>query len=167
MRMKKPYIATFDQVKISRQGEYGIIEYIEPNVSTTHLKIGPEVQRMTDQQTLDHHNQVLRVQQQMMLEYKHIAVEIPQGRPQIKYFRLGNQWTPRGDVLRCIISDGGPGRRAVVYIDDHELSLEEFGRLLTTYAGWGMRIVFVPDDRTDEEPEIEIRDPDDEESLSG
>lgn len=103
----------------------------------------------------------------MMLEYEHVAVEIPQGRPQIKYFRLGNQWSLHGDVLRCIISDGGPGGRAVVCIDDHELSLEEFGRLLTTYAGWGMRIVFVPDDRTDEEPEIEIRDPDDEESLSG
>lgn len=70
-------------------------------------------------------------------------------------------------MLRCIISDGGPDGRAVVWIDEYELSLEEFGRLLTTYAGWGMRIVFVPDDRTDEEPEIEIRDPDDEESLSG
>jgi len=26
MRMKKPYIATLDQVKISRQGEYGITD---------------------------------------------------------------------------------------------------------------------------------------------
>ena len=43
MRIKKPYIATLDQVKISRQGEHGIIEYIEPNVSTTYLKIGPEI----------------------------------------------------------------------------------------------------------------------------
>ena len=43
MRMKKPYIATLDQVKISREGEYGIIEYIEPNVSSVRLKIGPEV----------------------------------------------------------------------------------------------------------------------------
>lgn len=30
--------------------------------SHTHLKIGHEVQRMTDQEILDHHNQVLRVQ---------------------------------------------------------------------------------------------------------
>lgn len=161
MRMKKPYIATLDQVRIFRQGEYGIIEYVEPNVSTTHLKIGPEVQRMTDEEILNRYNQILRVQQRMMSEYEHVATEIPQGHPQIKYFGPGRQWVPRGDVLRCIISDGGPDGQAVIYIDDHELSLEEFGRLLTTHAGWGMRIVFVPDERTDEGPEIQIRDPDD------
>jgi hypothetical protein len=159
--MKKPYVVTLDQVRISRQDDYGIIEYVEPNVSTTHLKIGPKVQDMTDQEILDEHNRILRIQQQMRLEYEHIAVEIPPGRSQIKYFELGDQWTPRGDVLRCVISDGGPGGQAIIYIDDHELSLEEFGRLLTTYAGWGLRITFVPDDRTEEEPDIEIRDPDD------
>jgi hypothetical protein len=119
---------------------------------------------MTDQEILDEHNRILRIEQQMRLEYEHIAVEIPPGCPQIKYSELCNEWTPRGDVLRCVIGDGGPGGEAVLYIDEHELSLEEFGRLLTTYAGWGMRIVFVPDDRTEEEPDIEVRDPDDEES---
>ena len=162
MRMKKPYIATLDQVKISREDEYGIIEYIEPNVSSVRFKIGPEVPEMSDEEILDCHNRVLEAQQQAALEYEHIAVEIPEGRPQIKYFALGNQWTPRGDVLRCIIEDGGPDGEATIHIDDHELSLEEFGRLLTTHAGWGMRIAFVPDDRTYEEPEIEIREPDDE-----
>ena len=159
MRMKKPYIATLDQVKICRQGENAVIEYIEPNVRTTHLRIGPEIQAMTDQEILERHNQVLRAQQQMALEYEHIAIEIPPGRPQIKYFEPGDQWTPRGDVLRCVIEDGGPNGEAIIYIDDHELSLEEFGRLLVTHAGWGMRIVFVPDDRIDEEPEIVISDP--------
>ncbi len=28
-----------------------------------------------------------------------------------------------------------------------------------TYAGWGMRIAFVPDDRVAEEPEVEVREP--------
>lgn len=161
MRMKKLYIATLDQVRISREGYYGIIEYVEPNVFITRLKIGPQVHRMTDQEILDEHNRILRIQHQLASEYEHIAIEIPPGRPQIKYFEAGDQWTPRGDVLRCIIDDGGPGGTAVIHIDDHELSLQEFGRLLTTYAGWGMRIVFVPDDRIDEEPEIEIRDRDD------
>ncbi|MBL7062397.1 MAG: hypothetical protein ISS54_06655 [Dehalococcoidia bacterium] len=160
MRMKKPYVATLDQVRITREGEYGVIEYLEPNVSGVHLKLGPEVQVMTDKEILDCHNRILEVQQRMAMEYEHVAVEIPEGRPQIEYFALGNQWTPRGDVIRCIIGSGLDGE-AVIYIDDHELSLEEFGGLLTTYAGWGMRIVFVPDDRTDEEPEIVIREPDD------
>ena len=133
-RNEKPYVATLDQVRISREGEYGIIEYIESNVSGVQLKIGPKIQGMSDQEILDCHNRILRMQKQLALEYEHIAIEIPEGRPQIKYYRRGNQWAPRGDVLRW---------------------------LLTTYAGWGMRIVFVPDDRTYEEPEIEIRDPDD------
>jgi len=70
-------------------------------------------------------------------------------------------------VLRCVIDDGGPDRNAVIYIDDHKLSLEEFGRLLTTYADWAVRAVFIPDDQIDDEPEIEVRDPDDEKGHSG
>src|SRR3990172_6149222 len=112
MRMKKPYVAALDQVKISRQGDYGIIEYIEPNVSTTHLRIGPEVQEMTDQQILDSHNECLRVQQELASRYEHVAIEVPVGRPQIKYSERCGQWTPRGDVLRCAIGDGGPDGEA-------------------------------------------------------
>ena len=48
----------------------------------------------------------------------------------------------------------------LVYIDDKELRLQEFGRLLRTYAGWGMRITFVPDDRITDKPEVEVREPD-------
>jgi hypothetical protein len=48
---------------------------------------------------------------------------------------------------------------ATVWIDDHELSLREFGRLLTTHAGWGMRIVFVPEDDLNAMHPIEIREP--------
>jgi hypothetical protein len=31
--------------------------------------------------------------------------------------------------------------------------------LLVTYAGWGMRIEFTPDDETDRRPRLEVRDP--------
>lgn len=161
MRIKKPYIATLDQVRISRQGESGVIEYREPNVSSVQLKIGPQIQGMSDQEILDAHNQILHIQQQMSAEYENIAFEIPVGKPQIEYSGLCRQWSPRGDVLRCVISDGGPNLEAVIHIDDQELSLAEFGRLLTTHAGWGMRIVFVPDDRLAEEPETVVLDPGD------
>lgn len=42
-----------------------------------------------------------------------------------------------------------------------EPSWDEFGRLLTTYAGWGMRVTFVPDDRVHENPEVDVREPKD------
>lgn len=159
-RMKKPYIATLDQVRISRQGESGIIEYNEPNIFTTHLIIGPQVNMMSDQEILDKHNQILQAQQQLAAEYEHIAFKIPVGRPQMEFSKTCQQWAPRGDVLRCEIDDSGPDGEAVIYIDDQELSWVEFGRLLTTHTGWGMRIVFVPDDRVNEEPEIIVLDPD-------
>ncbi|MBE0480532.1 MAG: hypothetical protein IBX68_06090 [Dehalococcoidia bacterium] len=161
MRLKKPYIATLNQVRISREGECGVIEYVEPDVWRTHLQIGPEVAIMADQEILDRHNHNLRIQEKLLLEYENVAIEIPEGHPQIKYSKASGQWTPRGDVLRCVIDDRGPDREAIIHIDDHELSLVDFGRLLTTYAGWGMRITFVPEELVHEEPRIVIREPDD------
>jgi hypothetical protein len=61
------------------------------------------------------------------------------------------------EVSYAVRSMGG---EAVIFIDDQELSLAEFGRLLTTYATWGMRVVLVPDDRVNEKPEIIVLDPD-------
>ena len=51
------------------------------------------------------------------------------------------------------------GAGPAVCIDDGKLGLAEFGRLLNVYAGWGMRIAFVPADEVTEQPEIEVRDP--------
>jgi hypothetical protein len=44
-----------------------------------------------------------------------------------------------------------------IHIDDEELSLAEFGRLLRVHAGWGMRIAFVPEEFISENPKVEIR----------
>jgi hypothetical protein len=160
VRLKKPYIASPEQVRITREGEYAIIEYADSSVMTVHLKIGPEIGKMSDQDILDLHNDIVRTQEEMAAEYEHVAVEIPHGRPQIEYHSMADQWTPRGGVLRCVIGDGGAEEGPIFYIDEEELTLREFGRLLSTYAGWGMRIIFVPDDRLMEQPPIEIRDPD-------
>jgi hypothetical protein len=162
MRYKKPRTATLDEVIISREGEYAVIEFREPGISTMNLKLGPKMKKMTDRQILNAFNKTVRAMEEMRKEYVHRPVEIPSGKPQIKYFEAGDQWVPRGDVLRCVIEDGGPDCEATVWIDDRELSLREFGRLLTTHAGWGMRIVFVPDDELDAMHPIEIREPENE-----
>jgi hypothetical protein len=44
--------------------------------------------------------------------------------------------------------------------DGRERPLEEFGKLLSTYEGWGMRIEFTPDDATERRPRLEVREPD-------
>ena len=62
-------------------------------------------------------------------------------------------------VVRCCISDNDKNQ-AVITIDDHELNTEEFGRMLVTFAGRGMRIEFVPDEEVHQRPELVIREPD-------
>ena len=135
-----------------------MITYKDPSVAVVHLKVGPSVQSMTDAEVVDLHNCVLQAQEKRAHKHEHVAIEIPAGRPQITYTKECDQWVPRGSVLRCVVHDGGPAGEATIEIDDHELSLVEFGKLLTTCAGWGMRIIFVPRDETEQSPEIEVRD---------
>lgn len=158
MRLKHPYRASLDEIRISRHGEEAVIEYVEPGFWTTHLRLGPEVQQLTDREILERHNAVIETQERLSAEYEHVAIEIPPGRPQVEHSSWTGGWVPRGDVLRCVIDDGAGGE-PVIHIDDQELSWKEFGRLLTTFAGWGMRLVVVPEDDTHLEPRIEVREP--------
>ena len=158
MRKKRPRVAMPDEVKITRQGDEAIIEFLDPDIATTHLRIGPEVHSMSDEEILDVFNEGQMFMELRAKADKYVAVEVPEGSEQIRYHQDAYQWVPRGGVLRCVIGDDVEGE-AIIHIDDHELSLAEFGRLLTTYAGWGMRIVFVADDETAKTPRIEIREP--------
>ena len=167
MKRKECYIARLDEVSITREGDSAVIQYKEAGILTTHLKIGPEIAGMSDEVILELFNNTLRAQAQLAAEYKHVAVEVPLGSPQIKYFARGYQWCPRGAVLRCLVGDDENGQ-LVVGIDAEDLSLEEFGRMLTTHAGWGMRIEFVPEDQLHRRPALEVREPDPEnESAEG
>src|SRR3989337_4097739 len=99
-RPKKPIIATMHAVRIYWEGESAIINYKNPSIGGVHLKIGPNINEMTDQDILDLHNQILSKRDKFASEYHHVAVEIPVDKPQIKYSDNSTQWVPRGDVLR-------------------------------------------------------------------
>lgn len=157
-RLKKPRPATLDEVRITREQDGAQIESLDGKTSTIHLTLGAAVHNMSDVEILGRLNETLRVQQMMAQNYRHVAVEIPEGKPQVRYSPRGDQWVPRGGVLRCLIDDGGPNDEATVTIDDNELTMREFSSLLKTYAGWGMRIIFVPDGELHKTPTIEVRD---------
>jgi hypothetical protein len=159
--MKEPRRASIDEIRITRKDHVATIVHADPTVSTVHLTIGPQI-GMSDSDILDLLNATIEAQDRLAAEYDHTLIEIPPGRPQIRFHEGSEQWVPRGDVLRCQLEDDEAGE-LVIYVDDQELSLHEFGKLLRTYAGWGMRISFVPEDRVDEHPEIEVREPDEDE----
>ena len=50
----------------------------------------------------------------------------------------------RASTDQLALDDGGQDGEVTVHIDGNELSLAEFGQLLKYYAGWGMRVTFVP-----------------------
>ncbi len=162
MKRKQRYIVRLDEVTVRREGEYAVIEYKEEGIPATHLNIGPELSAMSDEEIVELYNDGLRAQAQVASEHKHVAVEVPLNSAQIRYSKRCDQWVPRGGVLRCLIEDDAE-KTVVVRIDDHELSLEEFGRLLTTYSGWGMRIEFVPEEEVHRRPAHEVREPKSEE----
>ena len=114
---------------------------------------------MTDADIADLYNDILESQQQLLAEWDTTVIEGPVGEKQIDYHEMCDQWVPRGDVLRCIIDDGGPDGEVTIHIDDKELSLTEFGRLLRVHAGWGMRTAFVPDVSITKTPTVKVRKP--------
>jgi hypothetical protein len=154
-------VVSLDEVRITRRGQTVEFEYADEAMGGMSLHVGVDVEAMSDDDLLEKHNQTVQAMEAAAAAYEHVAVEVPIGRPQIRYFELGDQWTPRGHVVRCVVHDGALDAEVTIEIDDRELSLREFGRLLSTYAGWGMRLVFVPDDSIHEDPIIEVREPED------
>ncbi len=86
MRKKKPRIARLDQVTISRDGEDAIIEFRDPAIATTHLRIGPQVQQMTDEEILLAFNRTITAQMRNRDELgEYVAIEVPVGSPQVEH----------------------------------------------------------------------------------
>lgn len=163
MRLKRPRVASLDEVRITRTDIETVIAFADPQISTTHLQIGPEVQQMSDEEILSLFNDGVEAREEFARSYEYVAVQVPAGRPQVEYSETCDEWTPRGDVLRCVIDDGGRDGEPTFHVDDQQLSLRDLGRMLVTYAGWGMRIVFVPDHELHETSCIEVREPDEKE----
>jgi hypothetical protein len=158
---RRPHTASPDELNITRDGDYVIIAYADDSVATTQFKLGRErIAAMTDDEIIALWNEHLEARDAAMASHEHIAVEVPPGRPQIAFFAPGNQWTPRGHVLRCLVlgSSGDPDE-PFVSVDDRDLTPSEFARIVGTFGGWGMRIVFVPDDEIHDEPVVEVREP--------
>jgi hypothetical protein len=158
MDSKLRYTASLNDVTITRNGDCARIEYKEVGIPATRLEIGPEIADMSNEDILEAYNECLKNEAKLAAEGKHVAFEVPLGAGQIEYFSRCDQWVPRGGVLRCLIQDDEHGQ-LIIKIDEQALSLRQFGKLLGTYAGWGMRIEFMPEDEVHRRPVLEVREP--------
>ena len=157
-RKKRPGRMELDAERIERQADTAILTPRDPGMAAVHLRIGPQLARMSDEEILACYNETIVARDRLAAGRPYVATEVPPGRPQLRNVPDSDQWVPRGGVVRCVVEDDEEGQ-AIIRVDDRELSLAEFGRLLVTYAGWGMRIEFTPEDATDRRPRLEVRDP--------
>ena len=160
MRKKRPRPASLDQIRITREGETAVIEYADPSVRVVNLQVGPSLAEMADGEVLELFNDMLEAQAEIAAGVDPTLTEIPPGLPQIEYNERSDQWVPRGQVLRCHI-EGDAEQGTIIQIDDMELDMAAFGQMLQVFSGFGMRIAFVDEEEVTEEPEIAVREPDD------
>jgi hypothetical protein len=154
--MKPPGEIAVGEIGIKRQNEPATPAPRDPNLAVSHLQGVPELAETRDKNILPFSSTSIAAQEQFADEHEYIATEIPPGEPQIRYYPKTRQWLSRGEVIRCVLKD--VNGRVVICSDDNELSLDDLGTLLLTYAGWGMRIEFMPDDAIEERPPVEIND---------
>jgi hypothetical protein len=162
---KRPYVASADQIRITRNGDDAIFEYADDAVATTHVRFGAEkLASMTDEELFTWWNDGIQAREEHRESLTYTATEIPAGKPQVQFFEEAHQWVPRGHVLRCqILSDAAIEPKLdepFVSIDGRDFTLGEFMTMVGTFGGWGMRIEFVLDDELHERPKVKVRDPD-------
>lgn len=104
-KLRRPHIASPDEVKITRDGDAAVFEYADPSVATTHFKIGGEkLAKMSDAELLQYWNEYIEATDEFRRKQKPFTLtEIPVGRPQVEYSRQSDQWVPRGHVVRAMI----------------------------------------------------------------
>lgn len=163
---RRPHVASPDELKITRDGDSAIFEYADPRVATTHFTMeAGKLVTMTDAELLAYWNDHIAATDEFIRTQKPFTLtEVPVGKPQVEYHEQSDQWVPRGHVVRTVIlSDAAiePDLdEPFVSIDDRDFTLREFFNMVGTFGGWGMRIAFVPDDETHEQPRIKVREPD-------
>lgn len=154
MRKKKLKVAFPNDVKITREGVFAHIDFIDPVYSSRRLEIGPELTSMTDEEILRLHNQIVLSQLRCIAESR--PTEMAEGARQIEFDNSYKSWTMLSDVLRCELTSGSEPDELMVYIDDEELSWDEFGQMLQSYMGWGMRVTLLPQEQLSNPPSPEI-----------
>lgn len=165
-RLRPPHVASPDEVRITRDGDTAIFEYADSGVATTHLVMeAGRLAKMSDLELLAYWNERIAATDEFIrTQGRSTLTEIPVGRPQVEYFERGDQWVPRGHVVRTVIlNDAGTEPsldEPFVCIDGRDFTLGEFFKMVGTFGGWGMRIAFVGDDATHEQPKIKVREPD-------
>lgn len=154
MGRKRQKVAFAKEVTIERSGDTAVIEFHDPQYGGTNLTIGPGIKDMSDADILRLYNEIVLEQQRLIAESR--PTEMQEGMPQIGIHPYYKDLTTHSQTLRCELSSGKTHDELVVEIDDRKLPWKEFGKLISPYIGWAMRVQFLPSEQLVNPPESEI-----------
>ena len=159
-RLHEQYLVSLDEVRLVRQTDCVAVEYLAGDAPTTTYTGIPDLGEWSDADILGFHNDAICGRNALTEEYRdRPLIEIPIGQPQISCPHRPEEWGPRGNVLRCHITDDDNGETAIG-IDDLLFTMEEFGQLLRCYVGWGVRLEFVDESDLHQRPKsVDVREP--------
>ena len=156
MQKKRSKIAFLREVKITRESDYAYVELIDPGYANHRIYFGSDkLASMTDEDILKVYNAIILSQKRLLAESR--PTEIAEGSHQIKYDAEYKHWVPQSHVLRCELTSGDQFDELVVCIDNEELSWDDFGKMLKVYMGWGMRVMFLPQEQLVNPPPVQIQ----------
>lgn len=154
MGRKRQKVAFAKEVTIERRGETAVIEFLDQQYAGTYLTIGPKINNMTDADILRLYNEIVLGQQRMIAESR--PREMKEGLPQVGIDPYYKTLITHSETLRCELTSGESHDELVVEIDDKKLSWNEFGKLISPYIGWAMRVQFLPAEQLADPPKPEI-----------
>lgn len=134
-RKKRPHVATPDEVRIRRDGDFAIIAYSDDSIETTQYRIGAErLERMTDEDILTLWNAGLATSQE----------DAARSRRDMSTLLSG------ASTLTCTVAayPNGPNQ-PLLHVNGRDYTVMELAHLLGGHVGWGVTIqLHRPDDAT-------------------
>jgi len=125
-RKKRPHVATPDEIRIRRDGDFAIIAYADDSIETTQYRIGAErLERMTDEDILSLWNAGLATSQD----------EVARSRRDMSALLSGKS------TLTCTVAayPATPGQ-PFIHVHGRNYTAMELAHLLGGHIGWGVTI---------------------------
>jgi hypothetical protein len=128
-RKKRPHVATLEEVRITRDGEYAIIAYEDDTVATTQYHIGADrLARMSDEDILMLWNAGLATKDDDVRSRRDMGTAMS-----------------RANALTCVVREAPEGPDdPFLFADGRTFTAMELAKLLGTHTGWVVRIELVP-----------------------
>jgi hypothetical protein len=125
-RKQRPFVATPDEVTITRDGDFAIIRYADETIETTQYRIGRDsLQRMTDEDILSLWNAGLSTNQEEAARSRRDMSTLLQG----------------GSTLMCVIeSYPSAPNQPFIQVGGRAYTAMELAHLLGGHLGWEVKI---------------------------